>query len=514
MQMKAIWFVLALAGPAAAEDVSISETDEDAATKTDLRLTLTSFLFRETGSNGDPLVAMGASVPSASPVRRYFGDLRVELTDGGFELDARVRQTTSQRYQSGAAGGGEYEIRTMRLRVGSPQTALYVGRQYIEAVGATKIDGLALERKLSRTWSATLFGGAFPQLGSRSLDTDYPDIKNSDGSLGSALVPISGGLGASYSTGKIHGSLGAAAVYAMQDVPEATSSEASRVFLTANGYTRPTRRLDLYHFALADIAGNTGANLTNGSLGINVQAATNVQLSASVNHVSTDLLQIAARNLVEDPDPNAMGIVQNNAAVVRVSQDLVRGGASVALARQRFEISLSGGYRRRPGVAVALTDGGTIEFPDAKAADATIAILDRRSIAKLRISAAATVFYPLGDDGPSRSRGSLVRVAAGRSFADSRGELEADVMVERFRDATGGGMCTSSMDVFSCYGASKVTAVQAGALASWRVGREWLVLVDTHAGARAVTSSSVDGAFDSPRAYSITAFARLQWRYR
>jgi len=102
-----------------------------------------------------------------------------------------------------------------------------------------------------------------------------------------------------------------------------------------------------------------------------------------------------------------------------------------------------------------------------------------------------------------------VRLVLGRPFADSRGEIEVDVMGERFRDATGGGMCTTSMDVFSCYGASKVTAGQAGALASWRVGREWLVILDSHVGAR-----SVSGTVDTPRAYSVTAFARLQWRYR
>lgn len=503
MQMRWIWIVL-IASPAWAQEAITEGTADEQPAETELRLTLSSFLFRETGAAGDPVVMDGAPVQSASPVRRYFGDLRAELTDGGFELDARVRQTTSERYQSGAGAGSEYEIRTLRLRVGSPTTSLYVGRQFVDAVGATKIDGVALVRKLTKTWSGTLFAGAFPALGSRSLDTDYPEI---DGK--SALVPVTGGLGVSYAAGTFHGSLGGGAVYAMQDVEGATSSEASRVFVTANGYARPARWLDVYHFALADVAGNAGANLTNGSLGITAHATQALQVSASLNHVSADLLQIAARNTVEDPDPNAMGIVQNNIAIVRVSQDLVRGGASLALARQRFEVSMSAGLRRRPAVEVPLADGTSVEFQETKNADVSMTILDRRSIAKLRASATATVFYPLGDDGPNRSRGSMVRLAAGRTFAGERGEVEADVMVERFRDVTGGGMCTTSMDVFACYGASKVTAGQVGALASWRVGREWLVLVDSHVGAR-----SVSGTVDTPRAYSITAFARLSWRYR
>ncbi len=514
MQVKAILIVVAIAPPALAQDAVTAQSDETTVPETDLRLTLSSFLFRETGGSAPPLVMDGAEVPSASPVHRYFGDLRMELTDGGFELDARVRQTTSERYQSGADGGGEYEIRTLRYRLGSTKTALYVGRQYVDAVGSTKIDGLAFVKKLNKTWSGTLFAGAFPALGSRSLDTDYPEIKNSDGTIGSALVPVSGGLGIAYSTGGYNGSLGAAAVYTMQDVPMATSSEASRVFVTANGYSRPMRWLDFYHFALADVAGNAGANLTNGSFGVNAHPTPTIQVSASVHHVSTDILQIEARNVLEDPDPNAQGIVQNNIAIVRVSQDVVRGGASVALARQRFEVSVSTGMHRRPGVDVALADGSTVNFPESKAADVSITILDRRSIAKLRASATATVFYPLGNDGPNRSRGSLVRVAAGRPIAGGKGELEGDVMVEQFRDATGGGMCTSSMDVFSCYGASQVLAGQAGLLATWRVGREWLLLLDSHFGLRDTQSSSVNGVFDYPRAYSVTAFARLQWRYR
>ena len=512
MQVKAL-LVLAIATPAYADE-AITKSDEPAPAKTDLRLTLSTFMFRESGESAASLIDMGATTPSASPVRRYFGDLRMELTDGGFELDARIRQTTTERYQSGADGGGEYEIRTLRLNAGTQKTALYVGRQFVDAVGATKIDGAAFVRQLTQTWSGTVFAGAYPALGSRSLDTDYPAIRNEDGTQGSPLVPITGGLGISYGAGKYNGSLGAGAIYALQDVPMASSSEASRVFVTANGYSRPARWLDIYHFALADVAGNAGANLTNGSLGLNAHPTGTIQVTAQVNHVSTDLLQVEARNVLEDPDPNAIGVVQNNVAIVRVSQDQVRGGASLALARARYEVSLSSGLRRRPAVSVALADGSTVQFPEEKTADASITILDRHSIAKLRASATATVFYPLGDDAPNRSRGSLVRVAAGRPVANGKGEIEADLMAERFRDATGGGACATSMDLFSCYGASKITAGQIGVLASWRVGREWMVLVDSHVGARKVTSATADGMVETPRAYSITTFARLQWRYR
>jgi hypothetical protein len=298
----------------------------------------------------------------------------------------------------------------------------------------------------------------------------------------------------------------------MQDVPDAAPPEASRVYLTASGYARVSRALDVYHFGLLDVAGGAGARLTNGSLGLDARPISNLQLSAQVNHVGTDLLQIAARNVLADPDPTAIGIVQNNVAVVRVSQDLVRGGASVSLARARFELSVSGTLQRRPGVSVALADGGAAAFPEARSATVTMGVLDRRSIAQLRVSATATLIYPLGET-PNRSRGSVVRLAAGRAFAGERGHLEADAMAERFRDLAGGA-CETSLDLLACYGASSTRAAQLGALASWRVGREWLLLLDAHLGLRSVTSASARGTVDYPTATSVTAFARAQWRYR
>lgn len=511
---RSIALLAALASQARAEEAAITKPTEPGPASVDLRLTLSSFLFRETGRSAEPVVVMGSPVPSASPVGRYFGDLRVELTDETFALDARVRQTTSERFQSGAAGGGEYEIRTLRLRAGTRTSSLYVGRQHVEAVGSTKIDGLAFDMKLSDRWSSTAFGGAFPQLGSRSVATDYPEIEQPDGSFGSALIPIAGGLGASYAYDKAHGSVGAAAVHVMQDVQGGAASERSRVFFTANGYARPASWLDLYHFALVDVAG-TGGGFTNGSIGVNTHPTEALQVSASFHHVSADLLEVAARNTLADPDPMALGIVQNDTTVVRVSQDHARVGASLALASGRFEISGQTGLRRRPRVDVQLADGsGVFAFPAVESADVTLSVLDRRSVANLRTSATAILIYPMGDELPNRSAGSLARIVAARSFAGSRVEVELDAAAQRYQDVAADGACTSSLAVTSCFGRVTVSAAQVGVLASWRLGREWLVLVDSHLGVRDMTAASVQGKVDYPTMYSLTAFARVQWRYR
>jgi hypothetical protein len=88
-------------------------------------------------------------------------------------------------------------------------------------------------------------------------------------------------------------------------------------------------------------------------------------------------------------------------------------------------------------------------------------------------------------------------------------------MAERFRDVDAStGMCMTSLDAFACYGTSTTVAAQAGALASWRIGREWLVVADAHAGVRDVHSTSIAGPVAWPKIYSITSFVRLQWRMR
>jgi hypothetical protein len=493
----------------------------------DLRLTLSSFLYRQSGSDGGAFVPGGGVPENASPVHRFFGDLRLELTDEGLAVDTRVRQTTSARYQSGADGGGEYELRTLSYRIGSPHTHLTLGRQFIDAVGATKVDGLAFGQQLADPVVATLFAGAFPALGSRSVDTDYADIRNADGTAGGLLIPLTAGLGITYQTATIHGDLGLAGVYVAQDVPTAPAEDKTRVFVASSGYWRPSTEIDVYHFVLADVAGGTGANLTNGSLGLDGHPAKAIQLTAAFNHVSTDLLQIAARNFLEDPDPSAQGVVQNNVALLRVSQDTARGAASVALARRRFELTLGGGYHRRPAVSVALSDGtGAVVFPESRTADVTMSVLDRRSIAGTRIAVSASLTDPIGAKAPTWSHGTIVRATVGKTFAEDRGQIEADVMVESVQDQGGGSPCVR-VDPLACYGTSDTTAAQTGVLASWRVGREWLLVADTHVGYQQVgshvivpmdindpASPLIDLPVTWPRVLSITGFVRLQWRYR
>ncbi len=515
MQVRiVIALALAHATTARAEDAAVTRESSGAADELDLRLTLSSFLYRESGADAPALVDQGAVLENASPVRRYFGDLRVELTGEGLTLDARVRQTTSRRFQSGADGGGEYELRTVAYQLGGERRALVIGRQYVDELAGSKLDGLAFRQRLAAPVTATVFAGAFPVPGSRSLDTDYPVLRADDGSAGPRLLPIAGGLGLGVTTRAYHGDFGAAAIYVPQESAMASTEERSRVIVAGNGLYRAGTRAELYHFALVDVAGGSRTALSNGSIGATLHITGEVQLQTSVHHASTDVLQVAARNLLEDPDPTAIGIVQNNIAVLRVAQDAVRAGASVALAAKRFELSVSGGVHRRPEVSVELADGtGAVAFPEQRSAEGTFALLDRRSVLGLRLAMSGTITRPLRAESPGIARGTAVRVSASRAFAQERVQVELDGMAGRFRTIGDRGMCTDSLDPLACYSASSTTLAQAGALVSWRASREWLVLADLHLGYRDTDSTTLAGPVAWPTVISIAGFVRAQWRF-
>ncbi len=496
---------------ATAEVASEAEAPDD---PLDLRLTMSSFLYRESGADAPAVVDRGAELENASPVKRYFGDLRLQLDRAGLAIDTRVRQTTSQRFQSGAVGGSEYELRALAYRLGSARTSATVGRQLIDEAGASRIDGVAGRRQLTTLASAVVFVGALPLLGSRSLATDYPRLRDDTGALGAPLVPAIAGLGARYQGADLHGSLGLAGVYVAQEVADATAAERTRVFASSSGYWRPAAIADLYHYAVVEVSGQAGGRLTNGSLGLDLRPTPAVQVTASVHHVATEVFELTARDLLADPDPAAGPIVQNDLTLIQSSQDAARVGASLALARGRFELSGHAGAQRRPELAVALADGsGQLAFPEARSVEAGFEVVDRRLAGKVRVSLGGQVSRPVGDQLASRARSELLRVLVRAPFAADRGEADVDVSAYHFADVRPAAACTN-LAALSCLGAAETRAAQVGALVSWRVGAEWVVLADAHVGVRDSTSTNLTSMVTWPRVVAFTGLLRLQWRYR
>ncbi|MEZ4402555.1 MAG: hypothetical protein R3B06_21205 [Kofleriaceae bacterium] len=478
------------------------------------RLTLSSFLYRESAAAATPLVANGAAPAGASAARRLFGDLRGELTvtgvgGGALHADGRVRQTTAARYQSGAVGGDEYEVRELTYARALGKLELRLGRQIVDAVGATKIDGVALAVPVGR-FTGTVFGGAYPVRGSRSVATDYQTAPSVAGGT-TPVVPLVAGGGVAYQRPTLHGDLGLAGVIAPWDVAGTTAADRQRVFVTTGGYWRPHPSVDLYQHGVVDVVASDGPRVTEASVGLDVWPTSTVTLSLSGNHVSNELYTLAARDLLAEPDPAATGQVENGTTIVRVAQDSARASASLAVAQARFQLTAGVGLHRRPGTTVIATGGAAVEFPSAAMGELTVAAVDRRSLGGTRVEASATALTPVGTAAATRSRGVSARLAVTRARRSH--ELTLDLTADRFVDLGDGDGCTT-LDLMRCFGTATTRGLGAGGQLSLGAGRDWLVLFDLRGGVRATDARFAMADQAWPSLLWGSAFARLQWRYR
>lgn len=479
----------------------------------EVRLTLSSFLYRELGDDAAPLVTSGEAPASASPVRRFFGDLRGELTadrvgGGTVKLDGRVRAATLERYQG---GGDEYQLRTAYYAHPVGAAELRLGRQLVDAVDATRVDGLAVIAPLGARLRATAFAGTYPAYGSRSVTTDYPVIHAADGSDAGRLIPVTGGAGLSYRRAAWSGDLGVVGVMARGDVPGATAADGRRGLVTAAGYARPHAAVDAYARAVVDVIATGGARVTQATGGVDVWPHPAVDLALTGHHVDNDVFAIAAKNQLVDPDPAAMGQVENRTAIVRVSQDAARLSASVGLADNRFQLTATGGYLARPAVTVPLTGGGTLTMPGARMGELTIGVIDRKSAGDTRIELTGTALVPIGEPSASRSRSILARVLVEHDGPTV--QLTGDLGAHQYRDLGDSGGCMT-LDPLACLGTSTVRGLDGGALLTLSAGPDWLVLLDAHGGLDDTDATFAGRAVTWPRSYWLSAFARLQWRYR
>ncbi|MBK9037287.1 MAG: hypothetical protein IPL61_39600 [Myxococcales bacterium] len=476
--------------------------------KLEVRLTLSSFLYRELGDDAAPLVANGAAPATASPVRRFFGDLRGELTaervaGGTVRVDARARAATLERYQ---AGDDEYEVRTLSYARPVGPAELRIGRQVVEALGATKIDGASVAAPLTGRVRATAFAGAYPQRGSRSLTTDYPELKT-----GGRLVPVAGGVGVGYRRASIYGDVGLVGVVASADVPGAATEDGRRGFLTTSGYARPRAAIDVYWHGIVDVVAAGGARLTEASAGLDLWPHPAVDVALTGHHVEPEVFALAAANDLADPDPAAVGQIENGTAIVRVAQDAARASVSVAAAATRFQLTAAAGWHRRPEVAVPLTGGGALTIPAAQMGELTMSALDRRSLGGARVEVSGTALVPVGDASATRSRALVARLIVARARPSH--EVVVDLSAHRHADLGDAGGCVL-LDPRTCYGTSTSRGLTGGAVVTVTASRDWLVLVDAHGGLLDTDAMFAAAPVTWPRLWWVSAFARLQWRYR
>jgi hypothetical protein len=544
VQVKRLVVALVLAAAAAAhadtpsadqDRFFVDKVDDDATVDTTLwqgSLTSTSFLHRETAGVAPALAGVGGVVgtDNAADFLRLFTDLRAQLDGrhigGGawdFRFDGRVRYVplvsgkdawVSWSPQSGTFGGNEYDLRELYVTHGGERTDVTIGRQYVLDLAAVKIDGLRLDYASSETWTYLAFAGLYPVRGSRSIDTDYPTGVDMAGAPTGRVMPVAAGAGAAYRTQQTYGALGLVGILPLARDRVTGGQEEPRAFVTSNGYWRPSITLDLYHYAVVDFAGAAGAAVTNLSVGANWKPVPHLHLTGQVNSWDTETLTVQAQTKLNDPTQQLVGVVNNEIAVSRIASQSARLGLSVALGdSERYEISTAAELRSRPDLSLSTGMGNpAVSLKAAQSTELMLQVTDRRSIAGLRLSLLALRSFGVGSANLDRTSTTIVRASAQRSFADDKGEWEADVGYSASSDDNIGVTCTSAT-IGTCWGASKVSTAALDGFAMYRLGDNWLGLASLEFADQSLQTSDAAQLVSQPGIIEITALVRLSYRF-
>lgn len=485
-------------------------------------LASSSFLYTESSGQFDPVLpALGTS---GSRFNRLFTELRLQ-TDfrhiGGGAWDARIDTrarlvnspkpestpmgATETHVQSGFNGTNEYDVREAWLVRSGKRSDLFFGRQFIPDLGALRIDGLRIDYAQSEKLTLIMFGGLYPVRGSRSLTTDYKPLLDDNGKKAGRLVG-SGGFGVAYRTLNAHGSLGGVTIAPL-------SSEIPRVYAISNGYYRGGAKIDLYHSVIADVFGKAAPALTNLSAGVNYKPAQRLRVTGSFNRVDTETLNVQANAFLGQTDATiAANRIQNETYLKRLSTNAAKLGVSAGLGSlQRFEISTSVNYRYRGKVTLSAPDGMTAQPLEAsKGADVVVGVVDRRSIAKLRLGADLTRSFTAFQ----RSELLGVRAFAAREFKNGRGEWEVEVSYSTTKDVPDGTTCTA-MTVDQCVGTSNGKIFSVGGNLYFRINADWFALGNLFLSSYGVTPTPPAGmpTKADPTILGLTGFARVAYRF-
>lgn len=539
----------ALAGPAAGQGVGtdrffageVQDEEDRESTTVDGSLTSTTFYYRESGSDAPPVRVGAAETYSASPVDRLFTDLRGQVDAdhiAGSSFDARIdlrgrftgsafANTDGQTvpFQSGTFHGQEVDLRELYVRRDGSSTDITLGRQYSLDLAATRFDGLKVEAQTSQRLKLILFGGLYPSRISRDIREDYPrqiidDPETNGLTEGDRVFPATGGLGTAYRFTNAYGALGVVGILPLGDDTATQTAEETRVFATASGYLRVSSKVDFFHYIVADAAGAGGAGLTNLNLGFNLQPTARLRAYASVNRTDTETLNVIAQTKLEEPNPQEpQPVVQNNIEVQRIAQESVRVGVSANF-RERFEVSTSGALRRRGELRFENANGDPDNdaddavFPAAQAADVTFGVIDRKSLADMRLSASITSSFGVGNVNLHRNRAIIGRFDATKELADGRAEIEGSLAYISSADDNRGTACNLMMDVETCYGASEVQSLSAGLLLFYRFQNDWFAIANATVGAQMSRAADGAGALqDHPTILTTGLLFRLAYRF-
>lgn len=514
------------------ERIIDAEEQKDAEREAEVHgsVTSTTFVAKEAGGAADD----DNRSDDASPATRLFTDLRTQLTAkrilGGswnVRADARARiappcsfkSTTAGlgdrladldpslaqcRVQSGAYGGNEYELRELYVRREGGKLEIQVGRQDIPEMVDVRVDGARLRYALSPTWQVLGFGGLYPSRTSRSLQDDY---------RGQVLPGVVGAAG-EYRYESIYGSVGVAGILPGGEDAVTGDVETPRTFVTSDGFWRPSELIDFYHITVVDFTGAAGSGLTNLHLGVNVKPSRSLRITAAINRVDTETLNVYAQNFLEDD--GGADKVENNVAVARISSESARLGVSAAFAERRFEVSTHFQLRRRPDIVVCppsmlydcdpSADMGVL-FPAAQSGEVMLSLVDRRSIGGLRLGASVLRIFGVGDEVFQRSESLVARIEGSRPLLDGKMQVEADLSYMHSEDTGGADICNSPL---TCFGRATVDVISGSGLVYYRFSPAWFALVHASASSQTYTTPLVMNP--SPNMI-LSGLARLAYRF-
>ena len=519
----------------------------------------TSFLYTESGGNYErTLDTIGSSNGSnAARFSRLYTELRLQTDfrhisasrwDARIDARARVVNQPEQNtdmtmspdgtfsddpnhVQSGFNGTNEYDVRELWLFRSGKRTDFFFGRQFVPDLGGVKFDGIRLDYAKSHKFTLIGFGGLYPVRGSRSLSTDYKELRTETGESAGRLVGT-GGFGAAYRTSNAYGAFGGVAMAPLK------GGEQPRLFATSTGYWRYGSTLDIYHFALLDLYGSqtvdgttstkagAGVDFTNLSGGVNYKPSQRLRITGAYNRVDVDTLAVQAYAFLDQPDPMGTN-VQNDTFFRRLATTSVRGGISAGLGeQQRFEISVGAAYRYRKTIRLPVpSDPNGVLLQGTRGVEVTGSIVDRRSIKGARIGIDVVRTFGLGDGTSDiafmRSEVFAGRLSVSRDLANGHGEWEGEVAYSTAKDSASGTNCfAGTTAIIQCYGSSKSAIISFGGTLNYRLNRDWFVLGSLFLTRQTLESvGNVDPAgpppmpLADPSVTGLTGFGRIAYRF-
>jgi hypothetical protein len=261
--------------------------------------------------------------------------------------------------------------------------------------------------------------------------------------------------------------------------------------------------------AIFDAFGDAAPALTNLSVGANYKPAQRLRVTASFNRVDTETLSVQANAFLQPEDGAAGGRVQNETFISRLSTNAAKFGVSAGLGKlQRFEVSTAVNYRYRPAFTLTPPSGMLpVNLGAATGVDVFFSVVDRQSVAKLRLGADALRSFAVGGVAYQRSTVLALRAFAAREFKSGRGEWEAEVGYSTTADVAGGTGCMATND---CFGNSNGRVLSLGGNMYYRINRDWFAL-----GNLFISQHSVQVAMKAadPAILGLTGFARVAYRF-